>query len=136
MPNNVVGTIPEFTTDETVAPEVKPATEQVAQETDTPSGSSPEPKPDDQQVVDDNEQVVENVPQTPQLETVVVGLQQEAMRLRKEIDTLKDTRRQIRSTEPLVQERQEPKADMLADIAQTDVDVVEKILRAKGYITK
>lgn len=122
MPN-VVGAIPEFTTDEGTK-EVKPTIplEEEVDETET----QPE------------QTIAEVVPQTVQTtndlsEHEKQGLYNERAKLLKEISELRGQRRELKKEELFtVQE----KIATVEDVNPEDVQVVEKILRAKGYITK
>ena len=121
MPN-VVGSIPEFTDDGTE--EVKPIIpeEETIEETET----QPEQTTD------------EVVPQTVQTtsdltESEKQGLYNERAKLLKEISELRGQRRELKKEELFQVQEQIATID---DVNPEDVQVVEKVLRAKGYITR
>lgn len=129
---NTIGTIPEFTTDETTpapaeAPVETEIPEEVKQTEETETPAPPAEKPD--------ETVVEESPAPSQEEVqrAEQGLQNELVRLRKEIANLRGQKREIKQEQiNAVQEQ----IDELKDMHPDDVATVERVLRAKGYVTK
>lgn len=130
MADNILGTIPDFTSDETVDPvapqipeEVK-TEEESSDETETPS--LPEETPD--------ESIVEE-PLAPEEDTAkaIQGLQNERVKLLREISDLKGTKREIKQDRLTEVQTQ---IDELKDLNPDDVAIIDKVLRAKGYMTK
>jgi len=130
---NVVGKIPEFTPD---TPAVNTGKEEVKQEPgEKPviqgEGTPPEP-PAGEKPLEEGQQEPPKV-DTGELIKQVEGLQNEKNELLRQIQDLRGTRREIKQ-EQLQQVEQ--KLDELKDLHPDDVAVIDKILRAKGYITK
>lgn len=120
--------IPEFTSDEVkgkqevVQPTETPTDEVVEeQEKETPSESPTEQKPDDTTVVDD----------TTEQSKAIQGLQEERTKLLREIATLRGQSRTLKQDEI---RQVETKIDELKDVHPEDVQLIEKILRNKGYV--
>lgn len=134
MAQNTVGSIPEFTSDEgaAVPEEVKqPVVEETAEEVkETPE--PPAEKPDDTPIVEDTREL-NPVGNVQELQKAVQGLQEERVQLRKEISELRGQRREIKQDQLA---RVEQQIDQLKDVNPDDVSVIEKVLRAKGYMTK
>ncbi len=125
---NTIGTIPEFTSDEThvselIPEEVKP--EETPEETETPA--LPAEKPD--------ETVVEESPAPSQdeIDRAEQGLQHELVRLRKDIAELRGQKREIKQEQINTVQAQ---IDELKDMHPDDVATIDRVLRAKGYMTK
>ena len=117
--DNKIGAIPEFTTDESV---VAPTEETVVPvEPEEPEPTEPETPADPLPA------------NTPELEKKVVGLENEREKLLEEIKTLRGTRRELKQEQINVVEN---KITELTDVNPEDVAVIDKVLRAKGYITK
>lgn len=144
MANNVISAIPAFTQDDApsnvnqVVPEVKPADspaeeeipaveEPVVEEKETPA----EPLP-----AANEPAVPAKVPNSEDIEKlnkVVAGLQFEATKLRKDIVELRGQKREVKEQQlAKVQEQ----IEKLEGVHPDDVAIVEKIIRAKGYVTK
>lgn len=128
MAEQVVGKIPDFTTDEALAPEVA-------------EGEVEEEK---QAEVDEASEEGKETPAEPPADTKPAergvdtgvdkelhGLKEERIKLLNEIQALRGQRREIRREEPLVVQK---KDDDLDDLNPQDVSLVEKILQKKGYI--
>lgn len=122
---STIGTIPEFTTDEGQE-EVKETTQ--VEVTETPAELPAEPS---EEVV--TEPVATSDDNAGELSKQVVGLKTERERLLAEIQSLRGQRRDIKQQELAVVEK---KIDVLADVSPDDVGLVDKIIKAKGYITK
>lgn len=127
---NVVGSIPEFTTDETpVVPqpeEAAPGAATVVPEaeapgapegTETPAVPSPANGPTAEELAEIQKQRD--------------GLLSEKAKLLDEVKSLRGTRREIKQEQISKVEKQ---IDDLQDLNPADVSVVERILRTKGYI--
>ena len=134
--SNVIGKVPEFTSEDDVniqevkgIEEVKEsATEEIAEgEKETPSEPPAEEKPVEQadNLRDDDTR--------EKFEKQILGLQEERKRLLQEIVTLRGQRREIKQEELL---KIEQKMDELKDLHPEDVQTLERILKAKGYVTK
>lgn len=127
MENNVIGSVPEFTTDE----EVK-GTEQVDESTQATTEEVVE-----EEKVTPTEPVAVETPVEPVLNDdtgkQIQGLLQEKEKLLNEIKSLRGTRREIKQDQ-LLQVNQ--KLDDLKDVNPEDVNLIEKVIRSKGYITK
>lgn len=130
----VVGKVPDFT-DENPAPvreleEVKqpeveiPPEEKVTLET-------PAEKPDDEVIVDNT--VPSHNVDNPDLVRAVNGLQEERVKLLKEISELRGQKREIAQDHL---ERVEKQLDDLKDLHPEDVTLIDRVLRAKGFVTK
>lgn len=134
--NNIVGSIPEFTSDDTGAT----GTEVVGQPTQAPGeeqgeegkDTQPQPpggdQPDGQPVVDSSA-----------LEKQNKGLEGEKERLLADIRDLRGTRRVVREAlegEQSPPSQPQPAPDVLKDIHPDDVALIDKVLRTKGYVTK
>lgn len=127
---DIIGKIPEFTTDETtVSPETEVKeveTTTVPPETDTPAPPAEKPLPE----------VGEENPEPPvqdELAGAIKGLQEERAKLLKEVIELKGQKRQIKQDQiKVVQDR----LDELKDLHPQDVETIERVLRAKGLMTR
>ena len=114
-------------------------TEEVSEEKETPAESSTAETPSEEPaaIVEDTTEktvVEEPAPEVPVVETRVNALKLEEEKLRRQIEELRKERRSVRE-----EKRQEPiviNDDSLKDVAQQDVDLIEKVLRAKGYVRK
>jgi len=124
--DNKIGAIPEFTSEapvEAVQPApveeevVTPVATEPAEGTETPA----EPLPAEVPPVDDT------------LVKQVSGLEREKALLLDELKTLRGVKREIKQEEIASVSKQ---IDELKDVNPDDQAVIEKVLRAKGYITK
>ena len=127
-----LGKIPDFTEDSTpeaVKEEVKePVVEETPEVKETPE--PPAEKPLDTEIKVDTAPLVEN---NQELEKALTGLQTERVKLLKEISELKGQRREIKQDQLT---RVEKQLDDLKDLHPDDVSVIDRVLRAKGYMTK
>ena len=134
-----VGNIPEFTEDasapETVQEEVKETVVETppVQETVTPEPPAEKPADTPSASADTLEPSQPNLVQDPEAQKAIEGLQNERVRLLKEISELKGQRREIKQ-ERLATINQE--IEDLKDVHPDDVSLVEKITRAKGIMTR
>lgn len=131
---NIMGKIPEFTQDDThIEPSEKElegvkkaVTEKVTEEEkETPSELPAEEKPADE------EQKPQSV-DTGVLEGQVQRLQEERVKLLKDIQDLRGQRREIKKDELL---KVDSKIDDLKDLHPDDITLIDRILRAKGYVS-
>ena len=129
MPDDrTVGRLPEFTTDEGVTKEEE------VKEVIPPEGEIPDEK--DTQ----SEPPADNQPGTPvgaddatSKEREIEGLQREKEKLLRQIVELKGQRREIKQEEI---RKIDDKIDNLEDINKNDLDIMERVLKAKGYMTR
>ena len=134
MSENKVGAIPEFTPEGSEEgnkegrEEVKQAPGEGEKEKEIPSEPPAEEKP-----AEKKEEFSPLGDNTSELEKQLTGLQSEKEKLLKEIQTLRGDRREIKE-EHL--KKVENKMDELKDLHPDDVNVIEKVLKAKGYVTK
>lgn len=107
--DNVIGQVPEFTSDETVQEEVVEPT------------------------IDPVEEVIpaDPPPATIVEDPQVVGLKKEKADLLNEIKDLRGERRDLKQKQI---DKVDAKIESLDDVNPADVEVVEKILRSKGYM--
>jgi hypothetical protein len=126
MPD-IVGKIPDFTTDEGAEP-IEEVKQPVIPESEKETPSEPP-------AVEKPDEGVEKPPVADDSETLrqVQGLQAERAKLLKEIQELRGTKREIKQSEIA---RVETRIDELKEIHPDDVATIDKVLRAKGYITK
>lgn len=141
MPNQVVGSIPDFSSDTTLAPpiegeeqaEVKEpeAEEAPVVETETPASPPEEINAPETAPVAPSGQDSAGPPD--ELKGAIQALQGERAKLLKDISELRGQRRELKREELIkVNER----IDELKDVNPQDVGLIEKVLRAKGYVTK
>ncbi len=124
MPDNIVGKIPEFDQDgQTGKEEVKEGEgEKSSQdEKDTQSELPAEEKP------------VQKDDGTNEVEGQLKGLMTEKEKLLDEIKSLRGQRREIKQEEINIVQQQ---MDDLKDLYPDDINTIDRILRAKGYMTK
>lgn len=132
MADPIVGKIPDFTADDSPAPEVveevkeAPAETPVEPVTDTPA--PPAEKPVGDASVDTAAPVV-----PPETDRAVKALQDERVKLLKEISELRGQRREIKQDQLATVEKH---LDDLKDLHPEDVQVIDRVLRAKGFVTK
>lgn len=115
--------------------ETKP--EEGEEEKETPSESSTEEKPEEETVSDEDETSVKNE------ETVeskkepwdADGLARAKEKLLEDIEELRKEKRQLKG-EPQERIFVDKKNDDLSDVAPADVELVEKVLKARGYVKK
>ena len=116
----ILNMVPKFSDGQTE--EVKETIPEVVEEKETPS----EPPAD-------IEPAVENRDDTTELMRAKQGLEEELVRLRKDIVDLRGQRRDLKKEEII---RVEQKIDELNDVSPEDVTLIDRVLRAKGYMTK
>lgn len=129
----IVGKIPEFTKDEEtleVNPAVPISTVPAEEEKETPAEPPTENKP-----AGETEPVAPSAQQVPSDEAgeQVRGLQIERAKLLKEISDLRGQRRELKEQELF---KVESTIGELEGVNPEDAEVIEKVLRAKGYVTK
>lgn len=129
-----LGSIPEFTQDES-QPVVPPVVEEVKEapvETPIePVKDTPEPPADKPAEQAPSVEHTDPVPQEP--DRAVKALQEERVKLLKEISELRGQRREIKQEQLAKVEKQ---MDDLKDLHPQDVEVIDRVLRAKGFVNK
>jgi hypothetical protein len=131
MTENTIGKIPEFTSDETSheepIEEVKPeaAIEVAPIEKETPVPPTEKP------LAPSKEEYSE--PMTVEDKNAVQGLLNERVKLLKEISELKGQKRELKQEQL---QRVQTQIDELKDLHPQDVEVIDRVLRAKGFITR
>ena len=145
MTDNKIGQIPDFTPDEGVAGESQEEVKQglgngepesVERETPTePPAESEESeqKPAEEVSSDDNTRDVPEEVLNKAVAKATEGLRNEVVKLKRELASARGTdRTAIQGKIEKVQD----KIEELKDIAPEDINLIDRILRAKGYITK
>lgn len=132
--SNIVGSIPEFTTDDSVETgpeEVKqPVVEETPEEKETPELPA-EPQTEEQPAQVGEEQPEPDI--SKEVAKATVGLRNEIVELRKELASARGNDRKLIQQE-IIQKTE--KIDELADVNPADVALIEKVLEKKGYIKK
>jgi len=146
MPRQKIGKIPEFTDEgiqeegvkepETLPEELEGLEEEVSgTEKDTPPESPPGEKPLGEEEV--KEEAEEDTSPEPEVRPEdIEGLQRERERLLKEIQELRRERRELKQKPAVEQPITQEEVDELKDLHPEDVALIERILRAKGYVRK
>jgi hypothetical protein len=132
----VVGQIPDFDPEGTMgagAEEVK-QTGEIPEEKDTPAELPADDQENGEQKPDGN---VEDTSQPDPVEQAVLrateGLRTEIVGLRQKIATLSGGDRKLAQEQLIVAQQ---KLDELDDVNPADVALIEKVIKAKGYVTK
>lgn len=123
---NIVGSVPLFTSDEDAIEEVK----------ESEGTAIPEDEPEEEGQDTPAEPPAAEEPAgngTDEDERALRGLENERAKLLREISELKGQKRELKQAQI---EKVEEKIEELKDIHPDDVSLVEKVLKAKGYITK
>lgn len=139
----VIGKIPEFTTEETADPNMPVVGGDKGQEEVKEASPTSEEKPKETVAQPPGAEIPPSAEMPRQdnsggeakveLERAVLGLRNEREKLLHEVTELKGKRREIKQEELIkVQE----KIDELADVNPDDVSLINRVLRAKGFITK
>ncbi len=136
---NVIGKIPDFTSDDSVSkPEnrneevVEEVKEAGVEETSEPEKETTptEPPAVEKPLEPETAKPDDGIQNT---EKAILGLRDEREKLLKEIVELKGKRREIKQ-EALIKVQE--KIDDLKDVSPDDVNLINKVLQAKGYVTK
>lgn len=140
MPKEKVGKIPEFTSDETLG-ETQEEVKQEEKETpsepsieekpaeETSDGSEAEKTPEEETSEDTGEE-----PEESEELKAVQGLQEEKEKLLTDIRDLRGQRRDLRSEE--TKEVTAQAKDELKDLHPDDVKTIDRIIQARGYVSK
>lgn len=109
--------------------ELVEATEEVADETES------EQEPEDAKDIEPEEEESEPAQEDESEAKVIEGLNAQKQALLNEIVNLRKERRQVRESKP---EPEKPITvdDELKDLNPGDVEIIEKVLKAKGYVRK
>ncbi len=140
MTPNKIGTIPEFSKEEGIEEEKKaPVEETEEKENETPTELPAEEK-QSEDTEGETEEVVE--PQKPEVSTEVETLKEKSERekqgLLREIERLRKEKAELRkkeflkTEEPLVVKKDED----LKDVNPADIELIDKVIKAKGYVRK
>lgn len=139
---NTIGQIPDFTSDDTnqsaapIAEEVTEEVKEVApesapQETDTPE--LPAEKPGEEAAAPADSTKQPEVQGEDEKDRAIQGLQEEKVKLLKDIVELRGQKREIKQEQIAQVDKQ---LDELKDLNPGDVELIERVLRSKGYVNK
>lgn len=142
MAQQIIGQIPEFTVDSSASPregkqeEVKEPVAEEGTEEEKGTQEPPAEKPSEEKK--EEIQVAPTVDTQVQVDTqetnkALRGLQEERVKLLKEISELKGQRREIKQEQI---DKVEKQIDDLKDLHPDDIATIDRVLRAKGYLTK
>jgi len=144
-PREVVGKIPEFTSDEGGdKEEVKQAGDQeTPEEKETPTEPSTEKKPADEETVSEEKITSDEETEEPLGEDIggekeellksIEGLKAAREKLLEDIKYLRGERRELKQKQI---DKINEEIDELKDLHPDDVKVIERVLKAKGYVPK
>lgn len=121
---NQINMMPEFTNEGEGTEEVKPM------EMETPADLPPATDDESDKPL---ETVVETVNHSDNLSKQLQGLQEERAKLLREIQELRGQRRELKKDEL---QKVENKIDIIEDVNPADVALIDKVIRAKGYLTR
>lgn len=140
MSENKIGQIPEFTPEDGTQEEVKQEAtngEVAPQEKETPTelpaeSSEEEQKPAEEVPSEDDTRVPPEV-LNKEVARATEGLRNQIVELRRELATAKGADRKVIQGKI---ENVQDKVDDLKDVHPEDVNLIDKVLRSKGYMTK
>jgi len=145
MPNKV-GHIPEFSQDASLDEQ---EVEEVKEEKETPSESSTEEKPVEETTEEtseegekpseeeESEEIPDEDNRGTELAKQIQGLETERSKLLEDIKSLRGERRDLKEKQlEKVEKLIEDKTDDLSDVEPQGVALVERVLKAKGYVKK
>ena len=150
MPRQVIGHIPDFTSEDGVnQEEVKqPETESLEEEVlgeeketlpESSTGEKPADETSEEEISEEETSEEEVVGEDTGEEKVrpedIEGLKKERERLLSEIRELRATRRELK-TKPKEEPITQKEIDDLKDLHPEDVALIERILKAKGYVSR
>ena len=136
---NKIGSIPEFTSDEGVIEEVKQATQVEEKVTPAAPPAAAQAKAEAEKPLEELHEgdLKQDDGKEAELQRAVKGLQDEREKLLREVTDLRGKKREIKQEELIkVQEQLQVKVDELGDVNPDDVKVIDRVLRAKGFVTK
>lgn len=138
-----IGKLPEFTTEEGVTAGAESAPEQIETPAgeETPSEAATENEPSEvvgEETKDSAPEVADNTStQSKELQNEIVGLRDARKELLDEIKELRGERRELKQREiDRVEQKIEQKTDDLKDLHPDDVTLIDRVLRAKGYVSQ
>lgn len=139
MAGETVGKIPAFSGEE----EVKETTDEkpVVEEKETPTEPPAELKPaetEEKPQGDGTGEAPEHLQElsSKELANAVAGLQHEWVKLNKDIQDLRGTRRDLKDEKEKELIKVSDKIDELKDLHPEDITLIDRVLKAKGYVTK
>lgn len=132
MPN-VIGSIPEFSEGSLSSQGQEEVKQTAIDETAEEVTETPTELPADTQPASDENQSEDTGEENVQLRQAVTGLEAEKAKLLVEISALRGTRREIKQ-DALI--KVQDKLDDLQDVNPSDVELIEKVLKTKGYVKK
>ena len=135
MPDNVIGKMPEFTSDSesvepTAAPDSGAPSEEVELEKETPSVPPAEQTPDAEP---EREPVVDTEDLKTQKLREIAALEETRRELIHELGDLRGQKREAKQEQIA---KVEEKIDALEDVNPDDVNLIDRVLKAKGYVAK
>lgn len=129
-----IGSVPEFTDADTQATEESSEQEEeVTSGEDTPSEAATEDEPSGEK-----EESTDDVgAETKELQKEIAGLSQAREELIRDLKELRGERRELKQREiDRVDKQIEEKVDDLVDVHPDDTKLIERVLRAKGYVSQ
>jgi len=156
MPRQVIGKIPEFTQEGEVLQRVNQegvkeaeteSIEEVLEEEketppESPTGEKPLGEESEEETSEEEVSEEETSEEEPEEDTSqdltsqIEGLQREREKLLREIQELRRERRELKQQPQVEQPITQQEIDELKDLHPEDVALIERILRAKGYVRK
>ena len=128
MPENVIGKIPDFNTDDTASP-AQEGTEEVKE---TPGEEPEEPEKEIPSKLPVEEKPAPSGSDNTEVFKQVQGLQAEKEKLLGEIKELRGSRREIKQEEIKQVQKQ---MDDLKDLNPGDVEIIDRILNSRGVVS-
>lgn len=131
--------VPEFTTEESetgqeeVVESTTEATTEEVVETEKETPAEPPAEPEKEEKPAPKESETRRSDDTENLEGQLQALQNERVKLIKEVQELRGQKRELKKEELF---KVDNKIEELKDVAPEDVNLIEKVLRAKGYMTR
>ena len=132
-----IGKLPEFTTDEGAAgAESAPKTVETTAGEETPSEAATENEPSSE-LKEPEKATDDTSTQTTELQNEIAGLRDARKELIDELKELRGERREWKQRElDRVETKIEKKTDDLKDLHPDDVTLIDRVLRAKGYVSQ
>lgn len=132
-----IGNVPEFTNDEGVSASEESSEQEVettpGEETPTEAATANEPSEEEEKELPADDENDEK----GKLESELAGLRSERSRLIGDLKNLRGERREIKQREiEAVDDKIEQAADDLKDVHDDDVKLIERVIRAKGYVSQ
>ena len=137
--DNKIGSVPDFATDETVVEGTEEVKQTQVEEKETPAELPAESSEEEQKPVEEAKAPLNDDTEIPEeilnkaVARATEGMRHEIVKLKGELATARGAdRKTIQGKIDIIQE----KVDDLKDVAPDDVSLIDRVLRAKGYITK